>query len=362
MSSVQAQSVNDSLEYRIRPHPLKTGDVALTVANFNYLRNYEFFNKFQDGYTLYGTQLEPQLVYYAHPNLLLSAGIHLRKDFGNEGIYKTYPLFSIKYQKGNTALINGVLEGNIQHRYIEPLVDFEKKITEPVEYGTQVVIQNSKLFFDGWINWKKMIYKPSGEQEQILAGISSDISLFRNNKLKLSVPLQLLVFHQGGQIDTTAKPLQTLLNSAAGFKINYKLSGFFKSIETENYISTFTELSPTKQFPFSKGKGVYLNAGVDSRYGRLTASYWKGTNFFSRQGMPVFQSISQQINNEGHSEKNRQLLFLRYVFQKNLVPHLYFDFRVEPVIDLGKNSSKSIEFYHSLFLVYRQEFKLFSTK
>ena len=65
--SSEAQILNDSLEYRIRPDSARTGELYLSVHNFNYMRNYEYFNKIQDGYTLFGAQLEPQLVYYAHP-------------------------------------------------------------------------------------------------------------------------------------------------------------------------------------------------------------------------------------------------------------------------------------------------------
>ena len=119
-----AQISTDSLEYRIRPDSLKTGELQLSVQSFNFMRNYEYFNKIQDGYTLFGTQLEPQLVYYAHPRLAVIAGVHLQKDFGNEGFYRTLPLLSVKYQNGNTTLINGVLEGNIHHRMAEPLFDF----------------------------------------------------------------------------------------------------------------------------------------------------------------------------------------------------------------------------------------------
>ena len=81
----QAQPDNKPLEYRICPDSLKTGGLYLNFHNFNYLRNYEFFNDFQDGYTLFGTQIEPQLTYYAHPRLALTAGVHVRKDFGDEG-------------------------------------------------------------------------------------------------------------------------------------------------------------------------------------------------------------------------------------------------------------------------------------
>ncbi len=361
-SFAKAQLPNDSLEYRIRPDSVKTGELYLSVHNFNFLRNYEFFNNIQDGYTLYGAQLEPQLVYYAHPRLSLSAGIHLRKDFGGKGIYKTYPLFSIKYQSGSTALINGALEGNTQHRFIEPLFDVERKITNPVEYGTQVVINKPSLFLDAYVNWNNMIYKPSGEQEQIFAGGSSDITIKQTSRFKFSVPLQLIIFHQGGQIDTLDKPLKTFFNAAAGFKLKYNTSGFISSVNTENYLVGFNDHSSTKEQAYTNGSGLFLNAGVQSKLGALVVSYWKGNKFISSAGMPLYESVSNKIEHEGYTEKERQLIFFRYAFQKELVPHFFLDFRVEPVIDLKSPESDSFQFYHSFFLVYKQEFRLIKKK
>jgi hypothetical protein len=358
-----AQIKNDSLEYRIRPDELRAGELYLSIHNFNFLRNYEFFNRFQDGYTLFGTQMEPQLIYYPHDRLAITAGLHLRKDFGGTGIYKTYPLFSIKYRQGYTLLINGVLEGNIQHRYIEPIFDFEKKIVDPIEYGTQFIIDKPSLFLDAYINWKRMIYKPSSEQEQIFAGSSADITLIKTLKSRLSIPLQLLVFHKGGQIDTgQTPPIQTLVNTAAGFRLEVSSAGFIKNFHTDNYIVGYKEFSPTKVQAFLRGHGFYLNAGIDSEAGSLGLSYWNGNGYISPAGMPVFQSVSQQINNAGYSEKQRELLFVRYAYQKQLIPNLYLDFRIEPVIDLKASGSKVLDFYHSTFLVYKQEFRLLKKK
>ncbi|TZF81296.1 hypothetical protein FW774_18660 [Pedobacter sp. BS3] len=359
--SAYAQITNDSLEYRIRPDSVRTGSLYLSVNNFNYLRNYEFYNHFQDGYTLYGLQLEPQLVYYVHPQLAIMGGIHVRKDFGGEGIYKTYPLFSIKYQKDNFAFINGVLEGNVHHRFIEPLFDVENRINNPVEYGTQFLFNKPSLFLDAFINWRRMIYKPSPQQEQILAGVSSDIRLLADDNVRLSLPLQLTIFHQGGQIDTLDKPIQTLLNTATGFRFEYKTNGFVQKIRTENYFVYFNELSNTPLLPYPSGKGVYLNGGIDTRYGSLTGSYWNANGYFSPLGMPLFQSVSQKIYEEGQSRKHRQLLFIRYAFQQQLIPHFYIDVRLEPVMDLDL-PTKKFELYHSLFLVYKQDFKLFGKK
>lgn len=359
---VSAQIANDSLEYRIRPDSARVGELHLSVHNFNYLRNYEFFSKFQDGYTLYGTQFEPQLVYYAHPRLAISAGIHLRKDFGEEGLYKTYPLFSIKYQHKGLALINGVLEGNIQHRFIEPVFDMERKITNPVEYGTQLQVTKPGYFLDVFLNWNKMIYKPSSEQEQLFAGGSADIRLFKSGKTTLSLPLQVLAFHQGGQIDTVDKPLKTIINGAAGFKLNYSPGTSVKSVFTENYFVGYTDNSSTQMQAYNKGNGLYLNAGVRSKYGDLIFSYWNADSYISSVGMPLYQSVSYRIGDEGYTEKNRELLIVRYAYQKALIPNFYLDFRVEPVFDLGSNASKSFDFHHSLFLVYKQEFRLFKRK
>ncbi|MES3018033.1 MAG: hypothetical protein V4721_09650 [Bacteroidota bacterium] len=361
--TTQAQIVNDSLEYRIRPDSLKTGELHLSIHNFNYMRNYEYFNKIQDGYTLFGGQLEPQLVYYAHPRLSISAGVHLRKDFGGRGIYRTFPLFSIKYQKHNTTLINGVLEGNIHHRMIDPIYDFEKKITEPVEYGTQFIIDNKSFFLDAFINWKRMIYKPSPDQEQILGGASADITLVKNSNISLSVPLQLTVFHQGGQIDITNVPLQTLVNSALGFKLRVPLKGFVSSFRSENYYTHYRDLSFTSVQAYTNGGGWFLNSGVDSKMGSLMATYWDANGFISTQGMPIYQSVSQHINHAGYTEANRKLLMIRYSYQKKLIPNLYLDFRFEPMIDLNRpKGKKKIEFSNSSFLVYKQEFRLHKAK
>lgn len=359
----QAQILNDSLEYRIRPDSLKTGELHLSIYNFNYLRNYEYFNKIQDGYTLFGAQLEPQLIYYPHPRLAVTAGIHLRKDFGGVGIYKTYPLFSIKYQHGNTTLINGVLEGNIHHRLLEPIYDFEKKITEPVEYGTQFIINSKRLFLDAFINWKRMIYKPSPYQEQIIGGLSSELNIIKNPNLTLSLPLQFNVFHQGGQIDIVNVPLQTIVNTALGFKLKVPLDGWLRNFRTENYLLSYNELSPTKVRAYSKGHGWYLNTGFDSPIGSLMGTFWNGMSFISSEGMPLYQSVSQQINNAGFIEQSRRLLMLRYSYQKKLIPNLYLDFRFEPFMDINVMAeSRKIEFSNSLFLTYKEEFRISKIK
>jgi hypothetical protein len=364
IETASAQFNTAAIENRIRPDSLETGELHLNLYNFNYVRNYEYFGKFQDGYTLYGTQLEPQLVYYAHPNLAILAGAYIRKDFGSNGVYEAKPLFSLKYQKQDLSLIFGSLEGNIQHRYIEPLYDFERKISTPIEYGTQLLIEKEKFFLDGWIAWQKMIYPSATEKEQIVGGLSTETVLSDKNGWKLSIPVQLMAYHQGGQIDLLKdQPLTTLANVALGFKFHKGYSQpFLKELFTDNYLAGFKDFSPTKQLAYQQGYGLWLHVGATTRAGTLMLSYWGGNKFISIKGMPLYQSVSNTVYNTGYTENKRNILMLRYAYQKELLPHLYLDVRLEPHLDLGSAGSKKVEFSNSFFITYKENIRLFKVK
>ncbi len=357
-TSIGFSQINNEFLYQgLQTDSAKSGGLFLNINNNNFVRNYEFYNNFQDGYTLFGTQLEPEIVYYANPNLVLSAGVYLRKDFGNKGIYETLPKFTLKYSKNSFSLITGVLEGNVNHRYIEPLYDIERRITRLLEYGTQVKIERKKLFLDAWISWQNMIYKPSAEQEEILGGLSANYKVY-DKDLTISVPFQLTAFHKGGQIDTVSRPLQTLLNGAVGLNISKKLNGFFKRAYAENYYLFYKDASSSGLYVFEKGSAAYVNLGFDTRFGTLLGSYFSSNGFNSLVGMPIYQSIGSKINREGFAEKNRQFLFVRYLYQKELVKNLFLDFRLEPYFDFN-NPSSNFQLSNSFFLTYKQEFKLF---
>jgi hypothetical protein len=354
-----AQVNNDLLYNRIRPADSLDKELHFNFYNFNYVRNYEYSNQFHDGYTLYGTQLEPQLVYYANPNLAITAGAYLRKDFGTEGIYDAKPLFSLKYHKRNLTLIFGSLEGNIQHNYIEPLYNFERKITEPIEYGTQLLVDRERFKLDSWIAWQKMIYKGDAQKEEIVGGLSTESTLLKSNNWKLSIPAQFLAYHQGGQIDILKEiPISTLFNGAIGFKLHRTIGDKIKEVYTDNYLVVYKDFSPTKVRAYQGGFGLWLNAGVDTKWGNLMASYWKGNNFITIKGMPLYQSVSETLYDAGFKQQHRSILAIRYVYQKQLIPNLYLDVRFEPHFDLDHSDSQ-LQFNHSLFLTYKEDFRIF---
>lgn len=359
----QAQFNPSAIENRIRPDSNAVGEVHFNFYNFNYVRDYEYSNQFHDGYTLYGTQLQPQLVYYAHPNLAIVAGAYIRKDFGDNGVHDSKPLFALKYHKKDLSLIFGSLEGGIHHGYIEQLWDFERQITDPIQYGTQLIIEKEKWKLDAWIAWQKQIYTPSPVKEQIIGGLTAEHSLWQSSGWKLSLPFQFLVYHKGGQIDTLKSvPLLTMGNGATGLKLHKEIGGNVQEIFTDNYIVGYKDFSPTKIQAFQGGYGLWFNAGANTKWGSLVASYWKGNNFQTIKGMPLYESVSSTLYDAGHKESNRSILLLRYAYQHELLPHLYLDVRVEPHVDLGTSRTEQLQFQGSFFLTYKQDFKLFKIR
>jgi hypothetical protein len=363
VAEAKAQLNNDYLFNKIRPADSLTKELRLDISSFNYVRNYEYTNRFHDGYTLYGTQLEPTLTYYAHPNLSITAGAILRKDFGdNTGLRDSKMLFNIKYSKKDLTLVFGSLEGNIQHRYIEPIYNFERKITTPVEYGTQLIIDKEDFYLDTWIAWQKMIYKGDAAKEEIVGGLHGDAVFFDKNNWKLTIPAQMLMYHQGGQIDVLNNiGVSTLFNGAIGLDLSKKVKGSVKKVYTKNYVVGYKDMSPTKVRPYQGGFGVWLNAGLEASWGNLSASYWKANQFITIKGMPLYQSVSENINHIGYQEDKRHLLTLRYQYLKVLLPNLYLDVRLEPHFDLN-HADKQLQFSHSFFLTYKENFKLFKAK
>jgi hypothetical protein len=73
------------------------------------------------------------------------------------------------------------------------LYNFERKITTPIEYGTQLLVDRDNFKLDSWIAWQKMIYKGDAAKRRDCWRI--DYRGYLAEKLdnwKLSIPARVL--------------------------------------------------------------------------------------------------------------------------------------------------------------------------
>jgi hypothetical protein len=339
-------------------NPADSGRLSLEIDNLNYLRNYEFFGKIPLSYTLLGYQLIPQLKYQLNPYFTLKAGVMLRREDGRPGFYSIDPVLTAKYQKKGVSLILGALEGSLNHRFIEPIYSVESLISDRLEQGTQVILDKKKFWMDWYIDWEKAILINSSYPEELTSGVSARIKPVDNDKFSVEFPLQVMLAHKGGQIDTSSAPIETLMNTAAGASFTFKTPGssFLTAIKTEHYFVYYKNLSGVKVQLYNEGTGWYSDLIFKSKWNLdLDLRYWKGNQFIGPRGgiASLYNSVSAKI--PGYKEKERELIFASIIYDKKLFKNLYVDFRLEPYYDI-KNSM--LEYSYSVFLRFKKDFTL----
>ena len=332
------------------------GEIRLSVQGFTFFKDNEYFNEIVEGYTLFGTQLNPQLVYYPTPELRLEAGIFLWKDFGNPVFRAVRPTYRATWRRGRQEFIFGNIQPHLSHGYVEPLLDFERVMLKPLEEGLQYRLTGKRVFLDAWVDWLRQEYAGSNYQEQIAGGLSSKFLVTGDQSpVEVSVPLQFTARHEGGQIDTLHAPIQTLFNYASGLVARVGGVGPVHALRLEAYGLLFTDNSAVYRLPYTRGHALYLNGTLETRYGDLMLSYWRGSQFYAPLGGNYYQSVASRYGTPGFTDAERRLLLVRLLRDFRISDAAAVTVRVEPVYDLNK---KLLDFSFGVYLNFRQEWLL----
>ena len=340
----------------------RPGDVRAAINAFTFFKDNEYFNKIADGYTLFGTQFNPQLVYYPTQTFRLEAGALIWKDFGNPQLNRIRPTFRATWTVGKKEAYHQFILGNIQpnlnHSYIEPLFNFERVMLAPLEEGLQYHYGGGRVLLDVWVDWQRQQYRYSNFQEEIAGGLSGSYKRLSNDfrPWQLTLPFQFTATHHGGQIDTLDKPLQTVFNGAVGIELKHKLKSLkVQALRLNAYALGFQDHSFSQLLPFKSGTGLYLNGTLETKYGDAMLSYWQGRRFISPLGGDLYQSASRTVSNPDYTEANRRLLFLRLLRDFRITDAAALTVRVEPVYDLN---ARLLNFSFGVYLNFRQEWLL----
>jgi hypothetical protein len=339
-------------------HTFKKGDLRVSLNAFVFFKDNEYFNKIIDGYTLYGTQLNPQLVYYPAKNLRLEGGVFLWKDFGNPELRQVRPTFRATWTHGKQQIIFGNIRANLHHNYIEPMFNFERVMLNPLEEGIQTIYRGKRFFLDQWVDWQRQQYRYSNYQEEVAGGLSTSYRTSRDGgPWTTSIPFQFTAIHHGGQIDTLDRPLQTVFNGALGLETRYQLQNpNVRAVRFQGYVVGYQDYSFTKgQFPFRNGWGLYLNGTVETRFLDVMVSYWQGSRFLSPLGGDFYQSASRTVSNPEFLDPKRKIIMVRLMRDIRVSDAAAITARVEPVYDLNSNA---LDYSLAMYFNFRQEWLL----
>jgi hypothetical protein len=348
--NIIAQINNNGFIFEPKADSNTTSKWNVQLNTFSYFHNREFFGKIADGYTLFGNQISPSIIYSPAKNVTLEAGIFLWKDFGNQYFSSIQPTFTVNIKKDSTQFRFGNLKGNLNHQLIDPLYNFEGIISNNLENGIQLITKKNGSFFDLWVDWQKMIYQNSPFKEEIWGGIHYRPVLYKKNNAIIRLPIQFTAYHKGGQITIDNRPLKTEINLALGFESIWNRTGFFRKIAFQNYVLGFKEQSNVIK-EYKSGLGLYLNFMAEHKSLSTMISYWKGNSFYSKAGTDIYQSVNR--NNQSNTEKIRNLLIFKFYRDFKIIDKLMLTARFEPYFDLNNGIFEHSE---GLFITYKEIF------
>ena len=309
--------------------------LLLQVSNFNFVKDNEYKNKFAWGNTFIGYGIQPSLMYYAGSRLRLRAGFFVQQYSGLDYYSKVRPILSAHLKMSPSLdIIMGTLRGHLHHEVIEPLFDTERQFIRPIENGLQFLVDRPRWKMDTWVDWEQYIQLGDNFPEWFTVGMSASAILLNDSvqPWKVTLPLNIMAVHRGGEVSDYVEKVQTSLNLAAGLKIDHQFDGFFNEVGVFGYAMNYRNINEVGPMNVNAGQAYYIGATAGSRRLKLMTGYFHGQNFVALRGGGNFQSVSLIKNNV--YIPTRQLLTMKFGYNRVFLKEIKFSFLFEGYYDI----------------------------
>ena len=319
--SVYSQYDNSFFDADKYDTTLDSSHIQFHFDNLNYFRNTEYTSKVDKGSTFVGFHLLPYMQYQFNEKASIYGGLFIRYDFGNPEIKTIEPYLKFKYRLWGHDLIFGNLEGTVQHQIIEPMVDYEWAVTDRTEHGIQIKRENTRIAYDFWIDWQRMIYEDDPFNEIFYGGLNLKYSPIMNEKTKFTLNGQGITVHKAGEIDKSVEPNAMEYNYAYGFEFSHQFNtnvALFLSAHNTQYYN----LSSTAINGIKSGYGSLAVARLRLHEYDIVLNYWDGINFQSPIGDRLYYSVGRR--NIGNRFEHRQMIGLRIANELHVAKNLVF--------------------------------------
>jgi hypothetical protein len=342
----------------------KSADVTQGQLNFRFeslgfFENNEYLGNFVDGYTLTGAMLRPKLSYSPAAGLYVEAGAHLFKYNGRDKLTAALPWFSARYRFSDRfSVVTGNLDQTNQHGLSEQLWEPERIYTDHPEGGLQFLYSGKKLNAQTWVSWEQFIQKNDPFQEHFTFGLTSNYQAYQNSELSVKFPVQVLFYHQGGEINSDpggGRPrVQTHANFSAGWEMAINVGERIKTINLNGYWFGYDAVTKdSNTLPFSKGHAYLIETSAQTRNSRISVSYWNAFQFLAPKGRLLYQSGSD--SNPSYSQADRSMLSAKYFWQRNIAKDARVAFQVETYLDVPTGD---FSYSYGFFLLLNSDFLL----
>ncbi len=356
---VKAQNFQSfSSSYKELNEP-KAGELNFRFESLGFFWNNEFQGNLVSGYTLTGAMVRPKLTYSPIARLYLEAGANLTKYNGRDQFVNAVPWFSARYRFSERfAVVTGNLDQNNLHGLPEQLWEPERIYTDKPEAGLQFTYSGTKLNAQTWVSWEQFIQKNDPYQEHFTYGLTGNYKAVENSVLTVKLPVQVLMYHQGGEININPngpRPgVQTHANVLTGWELAMNVGEKVKTVNLNGYWLGYKAVtSDSNTLPFGKGHAYLLETSAQTRNSRISVSYWNAFQFIAPKGRLLYQSSSDK--DPSFTQPDRSMVSAQYFWQKNITKDARVAFQVESHLDLD---TKDLSYSYGFFLLLNSDFLL----
>lgn len=358
--TLQAQDFQQFASFYKGEKDVKAGELNFRIESLGFFQNNEFLGKFVDGYTLPGAMIRPKLTYSPTDDFSVEVGAHFVKYSGMNQMENLVPWFSARYRfSEHFTSVVGNLDQNKEHGLLDQLWEPERIYADLPESGLQFLYSASKLDLQTWISWEQFIQKGDPYQEHFTAGLTGEYALYENSALSLKLPVQVLFYHKGGEIDSSDLRVQTHANVTAGWELAMNLGGErFKTLNLNGHwlgYKAITEDSNT--YPFAKGHAYLLETSLQTRHSLISLLYWNAFQFIAPKGRFLYQSVSD--SDPTFTQADRSMLSARYFWQKEIVKDARVALQVEGFLDVPTGD---FSYGYGFYLLFNQDFLIAALK
>ncbi len=273
-------------------------DLTLRTDLMLYGDNTEFRNPFREGETIFGAAIRPSFEIAMNPRVTVSLGALANQRFGGDEAFEVVrPVVSVTFHGAHSSFLIGTLpmrrfgapEGPDRsgpHGLLPPLQRETLTFERPYEAGLQWTVSASRWRHEAWINWQRV--NTAAHRERFDTGLSGEFAAGR----LLTVPVQLHVVHEGGQLFASG-PVADSVGAALGARLMTRpWDAGELSVEAYGLASHHVPDRETDRRTRS-GAGFFGRiAGVRHRW-RGHLLFWRGDDFIKDEGDPNYQSITR---------------------------------------------------------------------
>lgn len=325
------------------------------IESMSFFHNTEYMGDIVDGYTWTGAWLRPKLSYTFSDKLKLDVGGHFLRYHSRDDFTIVRPWFSAEYQMfDKMKVVFGNLNENRNHGLVKQLWEPERMMTDAPREGVQFLYQSKFVELQNWMSWEQFILPGDPYQEHFTFGLSGRAQIYSNSVSSVKVPLQLLVYHQGGEIDSSPLPVVTHYNYATGLETSFKVGDqFLKNIDLNMHWVGYQCPDGPAPYGYDNGYGYSITLAGDTRLGKFSFDYWNAYQFIAPYGKRIYMSISHR--DIALSQQNRSQAAFNYMMKQRVLKDIEFAFQGEALYDF---LTTKFSFAFGYYLVINQDFLL----